>query len=115
MNTPMLDKDLVSWAVKQSKDVVISLPTRADNEPDANEGQLAEIERLVGKEQAASAKALGTWQAQALIQRLREERRDFTNQVLGEAAAKQNERNAANGLLFILGLALAAWLISTLF
>jgi len=80
------------------------------NKPDANESQLAEIARLTSSDGRSPTRGLGTWQAEALIARLRAEKREFADLVLARAREEQGRRNFRSAEFFLLALGIIALL-----
>ena len=101
-----LDPDITAWALSHKKALTMSLPSRAPNEPDVNEEQIAEILALSAGIDVEKLKELGTWQAAAVIQRIRDEKQALASEVIGTAWAEQNRRNlnAFIGAVIIVGL-----------
>jgi hypothetical protein len=71
---------VLEWVRQQKKNVSFSVPTRMPNEPQANEAQLAELRELGVNLTDGELSELGTWQAAAAIERMRQENQQFTEE-----------------------------------
>ena len=89
-----LDPDIKEWAAQQSRKGSFPLPTRGPDEPDANEDQVQAILRQARKIDPQQVRGLGTWQAEALLQHIRHERKDLEEDVMTVAREEQALRRS---------------------
>ena len=106
-----LDADIRAGTASRTTTFTMSLPTRAPNEPDVNAEQRAEIKALGGKMDPEQLKDLGTWQAEAVIRRIREEKKVFAEAVANAARVEQARRDLKGCVLALVLIGLFALLL----
>lgn len=99
----MKDEDMkkaVEWAKKQRKRVAIDIPEREPDEEPITEKQIAYIKHLAPGVDIEEIKKLGKWQASAVIDEIKSQQDQFTDESIDKY--KQEQSRGCLGTLIIL-------------
>lgn len=94
------DDDAVEWARRQSKNLSVDIPDRQPGEEPATQKQKDYIRALVISIEEAQLNGLGKWQASALIDQIKTEKKSFTNELVSEYVSHAPRRSGCAILLF---------------
>lgn len=94
------DDDAVEWARKQSKKLSVDIPDRKPGEEPATQKQKDYIRALVISIDEQQLNGLGKWQASALIEQIKTEKKSFTNELVSEYVSHAPRRSGCAILLF---------------
>jgi len=102
----------LEWAKAQERYVTFSVPSRMPDEPPVNDAQISEMRRLgimASDEQLAE---MGTLQAAAAIERLRQEKQQLTQNCTQEMARMEWRKYGTEIIWIIFLIVMMIWFLS---